>query len=224
MFTEDVEKERLMSIDSSKVTQSDRSGASRRTIIKGAAWSVPVLAASIATPMAAASVTEPDREFAIQSNFGAGWYPAQQGSTAAGVYQFDCAHGDKYFNVHGTEPGDVITNITVTHLVSTHWPNQLAFSPLAGSNSSWTNLTYVGDEIVAGVSYKKYETTYTGSVTAVSDITAVPHGFYFQVSSGFYPNGKMITRRSVMVNGQPVYYVGPTGNIVNTNQLNYPRP
>ncbi|QNA91998.1 MULTISPECIES: hypothetical protein [unclassified Microbacterium] len=33
-------------------------GISRRTIVKGAAWSVPVIAAAVATPLAAASVVD----------------------------------------------------------------------------------------------------------------------------------------------------------------------
>lgn len=33
-------------------------GFSRRTVVKGAAWSVPVIAAAVATPLAAASVTD----------------------------------------------------------------------------------------------------------------------------------------------------------------------
>jgi hypothetical protein len=35
-------------------------GISRRTIVKGAAWSVPVIAAAVATPLAAASVLNDD--------------------------------------------------------------------------------------------------------------------------------------------------------------------
>lgn len=35
----------------------EKSGVSRRTVIKGAAWSVPVIAAAVAVPMAAASET-----------------------------------------------------------------------------------------------------------------------------------------------------------------------
>lgn len=34
------------------------SGFSRRTVVKGAAWSVPVIAAAVATPLAAASVVD----------------------------------------------------------------------------------------------------------------------------------------------------------------------
>jgi len=39
------------------------SGPSRRTVIKGAAWSVPVVAAAVATPLAAASTTPPEATF-----------------------------------------------------------------------------------------------------------------------------------------------------------------
>ncbi|MGS0561276.1 hypothetical protein [Microbacterium aurugineum] len=35
-------------------------GVSRRTLVKGAAWSVPVIAAAVATPLAAASVADND--------------------------------------------------------------------------------------------------------------------------------------------------------------------
>ncbi|MGV2982226.1 hypothetical protein ACNPNP_00860 [Microbacterium sp. AGC85] len=35
----------------------ENKGLSRRTVVKGAAWSVPVIAAAVATPLAAASVT-----------------------------------------------------------------------------------------------------------------------------------------------------------------------
>ncbi len=35
-------------------------GISRRTIVKGAAWSVPVIAAAVATPLAAASLVNDD--------------------------------------------------------------------------------------------------------------------------------------------------------------------
>ena len=38
---------------------SPSSGFSRRTLVKGAAWSVPVVAAAVATPLAAASVAPP---------------------------------------------------------------------------------------------------------------------------------------------------------------------
>ncbi len=42
------------------MTEENKAGLSRRTVLKGAAWSVPVVAAAVAVPMAAASHHEPD--------------------------------------------------------------------------------------------------------------------------------------------------------------------
>ncbi len=41
----------------------DTHGLSRRTLVKGAAWSVPVVAVAVATPLAAASATPPAATF-----------------------------------------------------------------------------------------------------------------------------------------------------------------
>ncbi|MCK2026506.1 hypothetical protein [Microbacterium sufflavum] len=45
-------------------------GVSRRTIVKGAAWSVPVIAAAVATPLAAASGTTDIGAFALNGSCG----------------------------------------------------------------------------------------------------------------------------------------------------------
>ncbi|MDF2559440.1 MAG: hypothetical protein K0R99_886 [Microbacterium sp.] len=45
-------------------------GISRRTIVKGAAWSVPVIAAAVATPLAAASVVSDDLVPALSGPIG----------------------------------------------------------------------------------------------------------------------------------------------------------
>src|SRR5690606_23566796 len=51
-----------MKQEKSHMTEENK-GLSRRTVVKGAAWSVPVIAAAVATPFAAASV----------NNAGASW-------------------------------------------------------------------------------------------------------------------------------------------------------
>ncbi|MDQ0642371.1 hypothetical protein [Microbacterium murale] len=45
------------------------SGPSRRTVVKGAAWSVPIVAAAVATPLAAASVVDAGA-FALRGSCG----------------------------------------------------------------------------------------------------------------------------------------------------------
>lgn len=49
------------------MTENKNAGATRRTVVKGAAWSIPVIAAAVATPIAAASDTTP-------TNSPYGWY------------------------------------------------------------------------------------------------------------------------------------------------------
>ncbi|MDQ0726299.1 hypothetical protein [Microbacterium sp. W4I20] len=41
-----------------EITNNNSKGFSRRTVVKGAAWSVPVIAAAVATPLAAASTVD----------------------------------------------------------------------------------------------------------------------------------------------------------------------
>lgn len=40
-------------------------GVPRRTVVVGAAWAIPVVAVAVATPLAAASTTEPTLQFAM---------------------------------------------------------------------------------------------------------------------------------------------------------------
>lgn len=200
------------------------SNVSRRTIVKGAAWSLPVIASAVAVPMAAASTTEPEREFTITSNFGLGWYPTgSQNQTRNGFIQFDTAYQDKYFYVQGTRPGDVITGVTVTVRISTEYPS-LVWSSVPGSNPQWTLPVDTNTfETIDGVQYRLYTTTFTGQVTATDSTTQIPIGFYFRATTPRL-DGKARTTRYVTVNGQQVQYTGPVNNIVNTNSLNPPTP
>lgn len=53
------------------MTDINKPGMDRRTIIKGAAWSAPVLAASVAAPIAAATTTPPDCPGCLKPGLGA---------------------------------------------------------------------------------------------------------------------------------------------------------
>lgn len=97
-------------------TESSR-GIDRRTVIKAGAWSLPVIAVAVATPLASASVTSPEACVVIpvggfqvlggtlssngsvgssptaDGNFGTGWTPAKAptGDAASGYTQTDFA-------------------------------------------------------------------------------------------------------------------------------------
>ncbi|GAA2240725.1 hypothetical protein N1031_12610 [Herbiconiux moechotypicola] len=192
-------------------------GVSRRTVVASAAWSVPVIAAAVAAPMAAASV--PPREFAIESSFGVGWYPVTQGQTSSGALQYDADAGDKYFRVTGTQPGDVVSNVFFQALISVGWP-ALTFVALPGSNGDWTTLAATGaTETVNGVSYRVYQSTYTPPVVATGATTSIPVDFFFRASSPYYANQTAITRRFASVAGTTVALVRNPAAINNTNVL-----
>ncbi|MHC9046576.1 hypothetical protein ACYX8G_18490 [Microbacterium saperdae] len=190
-------------------------GTTRRTIIRTAAWSVPVVAATIATPLAAASA--PAADYAIESNFGSGWYPTTPGNASTGALQFDSDGADKYLRVTGTTAGDVITGVHVNVLISSGWPAP-AFTPLPGSNADWSTLADTGTtEVVNGVTYRVYLSSYSPPVIATGTVTNIPIDFYFRSSSPFYPGQTVQTRRFMTVDSTAVSLIRNPSAIVNTN-------
>ncbi|GEM_PF-6562733 len=118
------------------ISSPSEKAVSRRKVVSTAAWSVPVVMAAVATPLASASGNEPEPSYEIQSNFGSGWYPTRQNTTNSGAYQFDSAYNDKYLRVTGTKAGDVLSNIYVEFAVTNY--GELSFFALSGSNPDWT--------------------------------------------------------------------------------------
>lgn len=195
-------------------------GTSRRAIVKGAAWSLPVIAVATSTPFAAATV---DPEYTIQSSFGIGWYPATVNQTTSGVLQFD-SHSDKYFYVDGTQAGDVLSNIYLEVRISTAWP-AVTFSPASGSSPLWSTLAYAGvNEVIDGVTYRVYRTDFLGTVTATGATTHIPIGFYFRASTPYYSGTVARTWRYVTVNTTDLTLQRPAANINNTNVTTPPAP
>lgn len=164
---------------------------------------------------AAASV-EP-RDFVLESNFGIGWYPTTPGQTANGALQYDAASPDKYLRVTGTQAGDIVSNIYVDVLISTGWPLPV-FTALPGSNPSRSTLASTGGtEVVNGVTYNVFRTSYSGVVPGGAPFTDIPVDFYFRQTSPYYAGQTAQTRRFVTVNSTPVTVVRNPANIVNTN-------
>lgn len=190
-------------------------GTTRRTVVKGAAWAVPVVAAAVATPLAAAST--PARNFVIESNFGIGWYPTTQGQTANGGLQYDGEAPGKYLRVTGTQPGDVISNIYFDVLISTGWPTP-TFTALPGSNSSWSTLAPTGaTETINGVTFNVFRSSYNGTIPGGDPVTNIPVDFFFRYLGEYYPGQTAQTRRFLTVNTTPVTVVRNPAAINNTN-------
>lgn len=200
---------RTTNVESVKSTQS------RRTIVKGAAWSVPVIAAAVASPAASASEVPPN--YAMESNFGQGWYPTTQGQTTSGAYQY----GGTYLRITGTEAGDVVTLVSFKVLISDGWPIQ-TFTALPGSNPNWSTLAATGGtEVLNGVTYNVYTSTYNGAVTATGPVTEIPVDFFFRSNTPFYAAQTVqTTRYATVIRGSlstPITVARPVANINNTN-------
>ncbi|MGC0370173.1 hypothetical protein [Microbacterium sp. SLBN-111] len=190
-----------------------KSGVPRRTLMVGAAWSVPAVAIAMAAPHASASGTP---TYAIESSFGVGWYPTTQGSESSGALQYDADSGDKYLRVTGTSAGDVVTGIFFEVLFSQGWPAP-TFAALPGSNPDWSTLSQVGTEVVGGQTYNVYRSTYAQPVVATGAITDIPVDFYFRFDSPYYAGNTAQTRRFATVNSATVTLVRNPAQINNTN-------
>lgn len=200
------------------------SPVSRRTIIQGAAWTIPVIAVAAAAPSFAATGTP--RTYGIESSFGIGWYATTQGQTQNGALQYDSDSPGKYHRITGTQPGDVITDVYIEVLISTGWPAP-SFSTLPGSNPLWTSLVSTNTTtVVNGVTYRVYRSNFVGPIVATAPSTSIPVDFYWRSASPFYAGQSAITRRFATVNGTNVALIRNPAAISNTNVLlsNAPTP
>lgn len=106
----------------------------RRTVIKGAAWSVPVIAAAVATPLAAASVTPPP---ATSAQVTATTDPTVGSNTSFSALGqvYDNGVGDY---VDGTLPAGTLFTLTFTN------------GAKADSYANLVGLTYVSGNPASG--------------------------------------------------------------------------
>ncbi|NYF12776.1 hypothetical protein HDC34_001070 [Pseudoclavibacter sp. JAI123] len=168
------------------------------------------------------------RTLTYESNFGLGFYPNTVNGLV-GRSQYDTANGDKFHRILGTVAGDVVSNIVVETGITTGWPTT-AFTPVAGSNPSWTTPVATGatfQAVAGGVSrtFRVYRFTYTGTVVATGATTNIPIGFYFrQLGITYVANQFSRTTRYATVNGTPVTLTRAVAEIINTNTVTPPSP
>lgn len=178
----------------------------RRTIVRGAAWSVPVIAMASAAPRAAASgPIDPGPPPPLALN---GWvlvtghsdYSLQidgsfKGTEEPGLW------------VEGTTGTETITNASVT----------LCFSRKVGdwyagkkSSKLWTTPTYIGTNVIAstGQAVYSYKFTYIGPWVVApgrSYANDIEFTFHTKKSVGKKPLA-IWARRSVTVDGAPIVF------------------
>ncbi|WP_309128884.1 hypothetical protein [Microbacterium sp.] len=131
--------------------------ASRRTVLKVGAWSVPVIAAAVATPLAAAS-TAVDLQF---------WLLAGDG------YSIDNAAGTRRLNVSLPSRFSMFTTagtVPAGTTISIKYDNRFHFGPSAFLDADDTPLAMVGDIVSDGI---RSTATFTVPVPVTTDWTVI---------------------------------------------------
>lgn len=164
-------------------------GVGRRTVLKAAAWSAPVIALAVAVPAASASGTEPEEPEEPQRNCTAIWYVGN-------------GYGQTFADrVELVEPGQGKTIIYQTFLVMT-------FDTLAAAgNSPYVNIDFLnGGGRHYGWKFDNYPNPNLNDPGFTREMPTVPEildgGLSFKVK---YPTG-LVGPRWVQPAGRNVHY------------------
>lgn len=140
---------------------------SRRTVVKSAAWSAPVMALSVAAPAAAASVTPTI----------SGELDVSAWERRVEVRGEDANRNRRSTQITGTKVGSTITNLEIDLFVSIDGRQDGDAAPVLG----WTGMPSewalpVAQEVVTidGRQFRRYVIKYEGVITASDPVTTVP--------------------------------------------------
>lgn len=140
----------------------------RRTVVRGVAWTAPVIAVSAVAPAFAASLRkDPGINGWVQVSYGTDLgFDAQFDSTPSGVGPDGAPFGLYLYDVN-TGPGGSILD-TVTNAAMTIWLRaevRDGWSNNSGHGSRWGAMQNVGTSTLPdGLVYRGYRSTYNGSV------------------------------------------------------------
>jgi hypothetical protein len=107
----------LSEVLNAEVTSSEEGGLSRRRIVKGAAWSMPVIAAAIAAPAASASGGTTTPTLSVASGVAVGISISKQQAQGAGVLR--TGQGPLNVVIRNTSGGTVTGSIGIVATVDT---------------------------------------------------------------------------------------------------------
>lgn len=151
---------------------------SRRTLTRGAAWSLPALTVAGAAPaVAASSTTPPALGVAGRVTYNAAWNTENPDGTRS-YKVFSTLPGTTTpgagYRVTNTTTSTTITNYSVTYYLPA---SNLTFSQGPSSNAGWSLLsrdTSKATKSYNGYTYYAYTSTYTSAITAVNGTTTLP--------------------------------------------------
>ncbi|MBS1673020.1 MAG: hypothetical protein JSS74_03550 [Actinobacteria bacterium] len=153
----------------------DRVGISRRTVMKGAAWSAPLLVAAVAAPAYAASQTVP-KQFSSWGTTRGSRQSCGSGQNRGYKYTWSIDNSDEDLGYHGVLfPGadQWPTNSVVSDVINLYWlPFQTGTVTQGAGTSMWTTLAYNAGYGTrtgpGGVTYYAWETKQKTPVTVTS--------------------------------------------------------
>ncbi|WP_424464705.1 hypothetical protein [Pseudoclavibacter helvolus] len=160
---------------STSTTDTTTTGSSRRSVLRAAAWTTPVIAFATAAPAFAAS------------------YPKTPGINGWIEFHYPTSGGNGRVTVDatGTYPArglwinDVVSTTTVSSIyIVFHFRAASGTLNFTKSGSSqWSNLTRVGTIQINGGNYISYRSNYTGPLPLTPGRTFIPNDFVFTSQS-----------------------------------------
>lgn len=178
-------------------TARPQSGLSRRTVMKGAAWSAPLVAAAMAAPISAASDNNLPKAF---SSWGrtSGSINCRNCNGSSGKYTWNIDNtsgsGLSYHGMLWPNATATLLNQTLTNIVNIYWlPFNSGTVTSTGTGAGWSTLAYDSTlGTVTGpdsVTYYPWVTTYAGPITVTAgmidnnDVFKLPSDYKFTVSN-----------------------------------------
>lgn len=184
------------------VVEKPRSTLTRRTVVQGAAWSIPVIAAAVSTPLAAASV-------ALELTFNSPTYPGTACTTITGV------------QVTATSGGATAPNTPVTVTLASGYTFADGSTSFTGVTDGTGSLTLPAIRVPAEGGDSNFLAT-SGTATATATGTAPITGSFGWISQNVYKDAPAVPPGSTPAFGGLFLtadnrLIGPDGTVFANN-------
>lgn len=143
----------------------------RRSLVKGAAWAVPVVAVAAAAPAAAVTIVkDPGINGWVTTNTEGGWFnncrkTVTVNSQSSGTGPDGAPFGLYIYDVNVSPNPDVITNAEMIYWIPSNLTGTPSWSTLSGHSNCWSGPTDLGNHVKPdGITYRGYKWTYTCSI------------------------------------------------------------
>ncbi|MBS3180182.1 MULTISPECIES: hypothetical protein [unclassified Pseudoclavibacter] len=180
--------------------------STRRSVLRAAAWTTPVIALTTAAPAFAASMSKRGLQ---------GWVEVQW-SDGRITLDGRGSRPDRGLWITDTKVGDQITNVSIIFYLRD--TDAVAWAVRPGDSGAWTLPVDQGISTPSdiGVPVRGFKITYQLPITATNTITELNNNLVFRTTSNAVSGSAVWARRSVNVNGTDITFlrgpVSPNGS------------